>query len=88
MLRQQYGDDAVVFSVRMPYKVFVSKLASGRSRERVKLFEEQFATWKSDTNSRTWFEFIKGNARRVWEFFQEVHLSGVEPKYIGTTRRV
>jgi hypothetical protein len=66
----------------------VKKLASSHSRERVELFEEQFEEYKAGIGQRTWFEHIGGNPVKVWEFFQEIHLTGVEPQYIGKARKV
>jgi len=81
ILRKRFGDEAVVFTVEMPYAVFVGKIASSRSRERIVLFEEMYAQYVAGGRGN-WFSFIHGDKGKVWEFFQEVHLSGVEPRFI------
>jgi len=82
VLRKRFGDKAVVFRVVMPYRVFVSKIASPSSRERIEMFEKMYADYVRGEGGRNWFVYIHGNSGKVWEFFQEVHLTGVEPHFI------
>jgi hypothetical protein len=81
IVRKRFGDEAVIFTVVMPYSVFVSKMASPHSKERISLFEEMYAGFLRG-EKRNWFDYIGGKRDMVWEFFQEVHLSGVEPRFI------
>lgn len=82
VLRQRFGDSGVLLTVAMPYAAFVSKAVSSHTKQRIKEFEEQYARWKEGDGDRTWFSYVHGNPRKVWEFFQEVHLSKVEPRFI------
>jgi hypothetical protein len=81
ILKKRFGDEAIIFEVEMPYEVFVSKIASPYSKERVQLFESMYAAYLNG-DRRNWFDYIEGNEQEVWQFFREVHLTGVEPRFI------
>jgi hypothetical protein len=82
VLKKRFGDEAVIFTVEMPYDVFVEKIASFDSKQRIQLFESMYSDYVSGVKTQNWFEHIRGDSSRVWEFFQEVHLSGVESRFI------
>lgn len=82
IMSRRFGDKAVILTVVMPYAAFVSKIASASSRQRVETFEKMYAEYVSGEDRQNWFSHVRGDSQKVWEFFQEVHLSGVEPHYI------
>lgn len=81
ILSRRYGDAAVIFRVVMPYGDFVARVASS-SRDRLSLFEQAYAEYVAGETRRNWFAYIRGDPKRVWEWFREVHMTRVEPSFI------
>ena len=82
ILRDRFGDKIVILTVELPYNVFKSKISSKYSQERLSLFEKIYNDYINGDKKDNWFELVKSKHYNVWDFFREVHLSGVEPEYI------
>jgi len=82
LLNNRFGSGVTVLAVQMPANIFKSKIASEYTQERVELFENKYKEYLAGGNERTnWFNIYE-KYDSVWAFFQEVHLSSVEPEYI------
>jgi len=86
LLAKIFGNTTVIFTIKMPYTTFRSKAASDSTKERIDNFEEMYRQYRSNPQHvRNWFAFWNAPGKKtenVWHFFQEVHLTFVEPEYI------
>jgi len=78
---KRFGEGVVVFTVKMPYKVFVRKAASSHTKGKIRDFEKAYEDHVAG-DPNTVFGEIGRLFDSVWQFFYEVHLKSVEPQYI------
>ena len=80
IIGSQFGNSAVILTVKMPYSVFKKKAASERTKERIIEFEKAYRNYIK--GKKTFFTYVNEGQYGVWEYFREVQLTNVEQEYI------
>jgi vacuolar-type H+-ATPase subunit H len=83
------GREAVIFKVKIPVNVFKELAGSDYTRNRIKDFENVWNEYvKNPTIERNWFTFVEQEGYNKFDWFEEVHLKNVDPKYIVSYEKI